>query len=204
MQSLKKGGPMSQDSSTSKASAHITSSPSISSAAASPAKTSASEPEEKNADSTSNDQVSGSSTQESSENYSLVGSSLRTFLTSKLKALTQSSLIWKEQATPAGHPWWVLKPSVRHSNGNVFSSSRITTPTALNALEPTWADSGRFHLNSKGRWRKRAKTGITGSMNWAQEMLVRAVVQKNPNLTPTPTTCEQFMGFPIGHTDLKR
>jgi hypothetical protein len=41
-------------------------------------------------------------------------------------------------------------------------------------------------------------------MNWAQEMLVRMVVQKNPNLKPTPEVSEQFMGFPIGHTDLER
>jgi len=194
---------MSQDSPTSETSASTTSSQSVSSAAAFPAKTSALQPGAKSEDSTTAP-VSGSSTQESSGNYSLVGSLLRTFLISRLKALTGSSLTWKEQATPAGRPWWVLKLSVRHSNGNAFSSSRITTPTALNALEKTWPEDGRFHQNSKGRWRKRAKTGITGSMNWAQEMLVRAVIQKNQNLMPTPEALEQFMGFPIGHTDLKR
>ena len=62
----------------------------------------------------------------------------------------------------------------------------------------------RFYQNSKGRWRKCAKTGRDGSMNWLQEMLVRAVVQRNPKLMPTPEVCESFMGFPIGHTDLKR
>jgi hypothetical protein len=89
----------------------------------------------------------------------------------------------------------------------VFSSSLTTTvtttPTYINALEKEWAGD-RFHQTSKGRWRKRAKTGVTGSMNWAQEMLVRTVIQKNPKLLPTPEASEQFMGFPIGHTDLGR
>lgn len=197
---------MSQDSSTSKASALTTSPQSISSAAASPAKMSVSEPEAKSVDSTTAAD-SGLNTPESSENYALIGSSLRTFLVSKITALTGSSLIWKESATPAGHPWWVLKLSERRSKGKGSSYSPTTTvtttPTYINALEKVWAGE-RFHQTSKGRWRKQAKTGVTGSMNWAQEMLVRVVTQKNPNLMPTPEACEQFMGFPIGHTDLTR
>jgi len=38
-------------------------------------------------------------------------------------------------------------------------------------------------------------------MNWAQEMLVRSVVQNNPRLIPTPDTCDEMMGFPRGWTD---
>src|SRR4029077_12715682 len=132
-----------------------------------------------------------------------LGCLLRTFLISKITALTGYSLTWKKQATPAQRPWWVLTLSKPRSRGGVFSSCVITTPTALEALERKWAENGRFHHNSKGRWRKRAKTGKTGSMNWAQEMLVRAVTQRNPKLIPTPEVCEQFMGFPKGWTDLE-
>jgi len=70
-------------------------------------------------------------------------------------------------------------------------------------LEKEWGNE-RYHQTSKGRWRKRAKTGKTGSMNWAQEMIVRAVAQRNPKLMPTPEVAETFMGFPTGHTDLGR
>jgi hypothetical protein len=197
---------MSQDSSTLKASASTTSNQSMSSAAVSPAKMSVEPQVGKSADS-STDPVSGGSTPASSANSDPVGSLLRTFLISKISPLTKSSLTWKEQATPAGRPWLVLKPLVRRSKekGSSFlpTTNRTTTLTYINALEKEWA-GGRFHQTSRGRWRKQAKTGITGSMNWSQEMLVRTVVQKNPNLLPTPEAAEQFMGFPIGHTDLGR
>jgi len=45
------------------------------------------------------------------------------------------------------------------------------------------------------RFRKMAKSGITGSCNWAQEMCARG-------LSPTPEAAEQMMGFPTGWTDL--
>jgi hypothetical protein len=45
-------------------------------------------------------------------------------------------------------------------------------------LETEWSE--RFCQTRKGRWRKRTKNGVEGSMNWAQEMLVRSVVQESP------------------------
>jgi DNA-cytosine methyltransferase len=81
-------------------------------------------------------------------------------------------------------------------------SPRITTPTATEILEAEWPNDGRFYQTASGRWRKRSKVGTDSSMSWAQEMAVRAVVQENPRLTPTPESCEEFMGFPRGWTDL--
>jgi DNA (cytosine-5)-methyltransferase 1 len=76
-----------------------------------------------------------------------------------------------------------------------------TTPTATAVLEAQWP-GGRMHQNPEGRWRKRSKRGIEGSASWPQEMLVRAVTQRNPRLVPTPESCEDFMGFPRGWTCL--
>ena len=77
-----------------------------------------------------------------------------------------------------------------------------TTPTATAILEARWPSNGRFYQTASGRWRKRCKTGTDSSMSWAQEMAVRAVVQENPRLMPTPESCEKWMGYPIGWTDL--
>src|SRR5271157_729688 len=187
----------------SKMSENTTSPQSTSSAAASPAKTSASQPEAKSADS-ANAADSGSNSPGSSENSDPIGSLLKTFLISKTTVPTSSSLIWQKQTTPQLRPWWVLTFSKRRSKGSASIFSLITTITLVNALERVWSMDGRFHQTPKGRWRKFAKTGTDGSMNWAQEMLVRRVIQKNPNLQPTPEAGESFMGFPIGHTDLTR
>ncbi len=66
-------------------------------------------------------------------------------------------------------------------------------------IEPKWSE--RFYQTASGRWRKHTKQGTEGSMNWAQEMICRAVTQNNPNLLPTPEACEEFMGFPRGWTN---
>ncbi len=76
-----------------------------------------------------------------------------------------------------------------------------TTPTATAVLEAQWPGR-RVYQNGEGRWRKRSKQGIDGSASWVQEMLVRAVRQRNPRLVPTPESCEDFMGFPRGWTRL--
>ncbi len=76
-----------------------------------------------------------------------------------------------------------------------------TTPTATAVLEAQWP-AGRIYQNAEGRWRKQSKKGIEGSASWPQEMLVRAVTQRNPRLVPTPESCEDFMGFPRGWTCL--
>ena len=76
-----------------------------------------------------------------------------------------------------------------------------TTPTATAILEKEWGGE-RFFQNPSGRWRKRTKKGVEGSMNWAQEMMTRMVVQNNPNLLPTAEACEQFMMIPTGWTKL--
>jgi hypothetical protein len=76
-----------------------------------------------------------------------------------------------------------------------------STPTALQVVQG-WLGGGRFHMTASGRARKLRRSGKDSSMPWAQEMLVRTVLQKNPMLVPTPETLEEFMGFPSGWTDL--
>jgi DNA (cytosine-5)-methyltransferase 1 len=76
-----------------------------------------------------------------------------------------------------------------------------TTPTGMAVLEPEWPD-GRINKNGEGRWRKWTKRGTEGSASWPQEIIVRAVTQRNPRLLPTPECCEDFMGFPRGWTCL--
>jgi hypothetical protein len=107
-----------------------------------------------------------------------------------------------KENTPAGREWWNLKGSKPNVSTPMYPSPFVTTPTATAILELEWSD--RFHQTAKGRWRKRTKSGMEGSMNWAQEMLVRSVVQKNPKLLPTPDTCDEVMGLPPGWTDPER
>ena len=99
----------------------------------------------------------------------------------------------------AGRDWWTLKSSKPSIARPMYPSPVVTTPTATAILESEWSE--RFYKTPKGRWRKRTKNGIEGSMSWAQEMLVRSVAQKNPNLLPTPEACDEMMGFPAGWTD---
>jgi hypothetical protein len=80
-------------------------------------------------------------------------------------------------------------------------TTTATTPTATAILVKNWDEKDFFQYPS-GRWRKRTKQGVEGSMNWAQEMMVRMVVQNNPNLLPIAEACEQFMMIPTGWTKL--
>jgi len=80
-------------------------------------------------------------------------------------------------------------------------SDRVTTPTATEILEPEWLGA-RLWQAASGRPRKLMNNGSDSSMSWILEMAVRALAQKNDNLTPTPGKCEEFMGFPTGWTDL--
>jgi hypothetical protein len=125
---------------------------------------------------------------------------LRQFLVSPISALNPGvKLQWVKGRTPAGRDWWTLKSSKPSIAAPVYPSPVVTTPTATAILETEWSE--RFYQTAKGRWRKRTKNGIEGSMSWAQEMLVRSVAQKNPRMLPTPEACEQMMGFPAGWTD---
>jgi hypothetical protein len=72
----------------------------------------------------------------------------------------------------------------------------FATPTATMVLESEWPTDGRFFRLKSGRWRKRTKSGVEGSMNWCQEMACR-------NQIPTAELCEAHMGYPIGWTDLR-
>lgn len=155
---------------------------------------------------------SGSSTSASSRSYDLGGYSLRTFLASCVRrTATGCSPTWKELATPAGHAYWKLESSKPRTKGKGHGSpaeigkppysSTVTTPTSTAILVKDWSKDD-FILLPSGRWRKRTKSGVNGSMNWLQEMAVRAVVQRNPKLIPTPELCEQFMGIPTGWTDI--
>jgi hypothetical protein len=130
-----------------------------------------------------------------------LGAALRQFLVSPISALKPGvKLQWVKGRTPAGRDWWTLKSSKPSIAAPVYPSPVVTTPTATAILETEWSE--RFYQTTKGRWRKRTKHGIEGSMSWVQEMLVRSVAQKNPNVLPTPEACEEMMGFPAGWTDL--
>ena len=123
------------------------------------------------------------------------GDSLNLLFASLVTKMTGRSVTRERRFTPGGRLYWEYKPS--GPDGEM-----VTTPTATAALEKEWPSDRRFFKSPTGQWRKRTKTGIEGSMNWAQEMLVRAVAQNNPRLMPTPEACESFMGFPVGWTDL--
>lgn len=69
------------------------------------------------------------------------------------------------------------------------------TPTKVMPVESE-SPEDRIHLLKSGIPRKRSKQGISGSVNWAQLMLLLGYL-------PTPTLCEYYMGWPIGWTDLK-
>lgn len=84
-----------------------------------------------------------------------------------------------------------LPDLVPYTKGTGYGLS--ATPTAV--MPVTRQSCNHITLKS-GRPRKVLKTGKTCSMNWAQEML-------HNGLVPTPKLCEFWMGFPIGHTDLK-
>jgi len=125
------------------------------------------------------------------------GEWLNLIFASLVTKLTGRSVTPKRRFTPGGRPYWEFKSSGPERE-------RVTTPTATAILEKERPSDGRFFKSPTGRWRKLTKSGIEGSMNWAQEMLVRAVAQHNPRLMPTPETCESFMGLPVGWTDPAR
>ena len=57
------------------------------------------------------------------------GSSLRTFLASRISALTKSSPEWRRSATPAGRSWWVLAISGHRTSGKESGCSAAETTT---------------------------------------------------------------------------
>ena len=138
-----------------------------------------------------------------SANYERDMSLLREWLDSFIRRIFPgSSPEWKKRIMPGGRTYWELKssaPDKRSTEGGY--STTVTTPTATMPLVKEWDPEG-FYLSPGGRWRKRTKKGVAGSMNWAQEMMVRMVTQNNPKLLPTPEACEQFMGIPTGWTKL--
>jgi hypothetical protein len=150
--------------------------------------------QEKKLDSLESDPVSGSNTHESSENSDPIGCLLRTLIASLVRKVTKFSVQWKKRATPAGRWYWELGASELRTAA--IERGFFATPTATMVLEPEWASDGRFFKLKSGRWRKRTKTGNTGSMNWCQEMACR-------NQNPTPELCEAHMGYPVGWTDLE-
>src|SRR6185312_15241511 len=77
-------------------------------------------------------------------------------------------------------------------NGSGFL---VTTPTVCMPIEKEDPGS-RVFSTANGSIRKTAKTGVTGSANWAQSMI-------HIGLIPTPMLGEFFLGWPIGWTDLR-
>lgn len=105
----------------------------------------------------------------SSENADLVGSLLKTALISELAALTESSLSWKNSATPSGHSWFVLETSGPTTSGpGVGLSGLMPTPRASDMKAGGHGDTGRMGT-------------VRHVMQVAQEML------------PTPTKRDKRM-----------
>jgi uncharacterized protein DUF3631/C-5 cytosine-specific DNA methylase len=95
--------------------------------------------------------------------------------------------------------WDYWKRELAGPNGEF--PDRVATPTATMILEPWWPGR-RLWQTASGRLRKLTNDGVDSSMSWILEMAVRAMLQRNDNLWPTPETCEEHMGFPRGWTDL--
>lgn len=150
----------------------------------------------------------GSSTEQGNAN---VGAALRKFLASSINGVNPGvTLQWVKGQTPTGREWWALKSSKVRMAAPVHPSPVVTTPTATAILEKSWPEPEpgnplpRFYQTPSGRWRKRTKNGVEGSMSWVQEMMVRMAAQRNPRLMPTPEACEEHMGFAAGWTDPER
>lgn len=73
--------------------------------------------------------ASSSKPSASSERSALVGSLLRTALTSELGALTGCSVSWRTSATPAGRSWSVATTSAPTMSGSGLGSSAATSPS---------------------------------------------------------------------------
>ena len=146
---------------------------------------------------------SGTSSSDLSRRSAHLGLSLKMWLDSAIRKMVPgSSPTWRKRVMPGGHPYWELKSSVSPTPDPVFGLLPVTTtPTATAILMNEWKPEN-FTITSKGRLRKTTSKGITGSANWAQEMMARMVLQGNPNLLPTAEACEQFMMIPTGWTKL--
>lgn len=141
-------------------------------------------------------QDSGLRCYESLTRSDLIGCWLRTYLMRVSSLRSGYLLTWRELVIPAStRSCWELGPRepATVANGFLFAA----TPTRHMPLNKEW-DAQMFRRLSSGRLRKFRKglvQNASGSMNWSQEMMSRA-------LTPTPELCESFMGFPTGWTDL--
>jgi hypothetical protein len=146
--------------------------------------------------------TSGTTFTGSLKNYDRFGSLLRTSLISSVPRTAGSSATWVQKATPSGYTYWELKYTEPPMSAGVGGLLPVTTtPTATAILVKDW-DPEDYPITPNGRLRKRTKRGVTGSASWAQEMMARMILQRNPNLLPTAETCEEFMGMPSGWTEL--
>jgi len=122
-----------------------------------------------------------------------LGCCVRMLLDTSVWASTRCFLIWKVSATPDKRLLFQLVQKTRHTSES--GCGLFSTPTALMPLESTDPVERIFKLKS-GRLRKASKKGSTGSLNWSQERLHLGEI-------PTPELCENWMGYPIGWTEIK-
>ncbi len=118
------------------------------------------------------------------------------------KALISSSKTWPHWGMMRGGEYSELIRSEPHTD-ETESGSWEPTPTSLMVLEKD-DPKERIRVTSTGSLRKFSKTvspepgrSNEGSLNWPQTALYYGLV-------PTPTLCEQHMGFPVGWTDSAR
>jgi len=108
------------------------------------------------------------------------GCSLRTALCSELAAMTGSPLRWKESATPANRPWWVLSmPEARKSD--CASGSCADWPT-INAAVLDHGGTTKTGDRESGAKRQVSITDAVLQADWA-----------TPVARPAGGTPEQFL-----------
>lgn len=108
--------------------------------------------------------------------------------------LPQSSRTLPQWGLMLGGELWGPTTLERYTNEKEYGLLD-STPTKVMPVERELMPN-RIRILPSGRPRKLNKTGISGSLNWAQLMLHKGLI-------PTPELCEYYMGWPIGATALR-
>lgn len=140
--------------------------------------------------------ISGRSAAESWASYDRASHSLRTSQVclplNGEEATTECCQTWPRSGMMLSGTAYLLAPLASPTN-EIGRGYLWSTPTATMPMEKE-APTGRTRILPSGRPRKISRKGTDGSMNWCQLALHNGV-------SPTPTLCEWFMGYPIGWTD---
>lgn len=108
--------------------------------------------------------ASSSKPSASSERSALVGSLLKTALTSELAALTGCSVSWKASTTPAGRSWLVATTSAPIMSGSAPGSLVATSPNLPTPVTPSNSGGLRWEGGSGGRKVLKA-SGLWGAIH---------------------------------------